>query len=88
MSTAYDDSPTIGVDSALQVSTVWACVSLLVENVASLPLVVYQVGIDGQRSAAKGTRLYSIFHDSPNKRQTSLEFWEFMMLNFVLRGNA
>ena len=88
LSTAHDDSPSVGVDSALQVSTVWACVSLLVENVASLPLVVYQVGSDGQRMAAKGTRLYSIFHDSPNKRQTSLEFWEFMMLNFVLRGNA
>ncbi len=86
-SSAHDDTPVIGVDAALQVSTVWACVTLLVETVASLPMMVYRLGKDGTRNNETG-RIYTILHDSPNKRQTAQEFWEQMMLNFVLRGNA
>ena len=88
LTSAHSDSPSVGIDSALQVSTVWACVTLIVENIASLPLVVYRLGDEGERVAAKDTRIYAILHDSPNKRHTTVEFWEFMMLNFVLRGNA
>ena len=32
--------------------------------------------------------LYRVLHDSPNRRQTTQEFWEQMLLNFFLRGNA
>jgi HK97 family phage portal protein len=86
-SSAHDDSPSMGVDGALQISSVWACVSIIVENLASLPLFVYQVGGDGSRQKLKD-RLHSVFHDSPNAKQTSQEFWEQMLLNLVLRGNA
>ncbi len=85
---AHDDSPIVGVDNALQVSTVWACVNLLVETISSLPLVVYETDRNGDRSVMRGNRLYSVLHDSPNRRQTSQEFWEQMLLNFYLRGNA
>lgn len=84
---AHDDSPVVGVDSSLQVSTVWACVSLLVETISSLPLDVFRPDGDG-RTKAKGERLYTILHDRPNKRQTSQEFWEQIILNYTLRGNA
>lgn len=84
---AHDDTPIIGVDSALQVSTVWACVSILTDVVSSLPLMVWRDD-KGARVSAKGTTLYEVLHDSPNRRHTAQEFWEFMMLNFVLRGNA
>lgn len=83
----HPDSSIIGVDSALQVSTVWACVSLLVENIASLPVEVFKAAKEG-REKDSSSRLYQIFHFSPNRRQTSFEFWEQMLLNFVLRGNA
>lgn len=86
-SSAHDDSPTVGIDSALQVSTVWACVNLLVETISSLPLNVYKSAGDG-REKATTSRIYSILHTSPNKRQTPVEFWEQMILNYVLRGNA
>lgn len=85
---AHDDAPNIGVDSALQVSTVWACVTLLVETISSLPLMVYRTNGQGQRVIDRESRSYLVLHDSPNKRQTSQEFWEQMILNFVLRGNA
>lgn len=86
--TAHEDVPIFGVDSALQVSTVWACVSLIVENVASLPLMVYTTDSDGKRTLDSAGRTYTILHDRPNKRQTAMEFWEQMLLNYVLRWNA
>lgn len=86
---AHDDNPLIAIDAGLQVSTVWACVTLLVENIASLPLNVYITDKQGRRqSVDKNNRIYQILHDQPNFYQTSLEFWEQMMLNYVLRGNA
>lgn len=83
----HDDSPIVGIDSSLQVSTVWACVNLLVETISSLPLNVYKRSGDG-REKALNSRIYAILHNSPNKRQTPIEFWEQMILNYVLRGNA
>ena len=88
ISAAHANSPSVGIDGALQVSTVWACVVLIVENVASLPLDVFTENADGGRSVDRNSRLYSVLHNSPNKRQTSMEFWLQMVLNFVLRGNA
>jgi HK97 family phage portal protein len=85
---AHDNAPLVTVDTAMQVSTVWACVSLLVETIASLPVMVYRVDGSGNREVARQTRLYKILHDTPNKRQTSQEFWEQMMLNYFLRGNC
>lgn len=85
---AYEETPMVGPDAALQVSTVWACVKLLVETIASLPLFVYRTDSAGQRVLARDEQLYAVLHDSPNRRMTAQEFWEFMLLNLVLRGNA
>jgi len=87
-STVHEDTPNVGVDGALQVSTVWACVNLLVETIASLPLMVYETNKNGDRTLMRGSRLYEVLHRSPNRQHTSQEFWEQMILNFVLRGNA
>ncbi len=85
---AYEESIIVGPDSALQVSTVWACVKILVETIASLPLFVYVTDNQGRRTLARSESLYQVMHDSPNRRQTAQEFWEYMLLNLVLRGNA
>jgi len=86
-SNVHDSTPPINVDGAMQVSTVWACVTLLSETISSLPLMVYQSDAGGNREVFQD-RLYKILHDSPNRRQTSQEFWEQMLLNYFLRGNA
>jgi len=85
---AHDDSPVVGVDSALQVSTVWACVTLWSDIISTLPLKVYSTDMDGNRTVDKESRLYRIMHDKPNRRQTSSQFWSQMVLNLILRGNA
>lgn len=77
----------VGVDNALQISTVWACIDLRARLVASLPFFAYLV-VRGQKTLARMTRLYGLLHESPNGRMTPFEFWRAMMMNFDLRGNA
>lgn len=83
----HTNSPDVGVDGALQISSVWACIELLADNIASLPIFVYQVN-KGLRELARETDLWRLFHTSPNNRHTAMEFWQFIVMNFLLRGNA
>jgi len=82
-----EDTSPLSIDRALQLSTVWGCVWLLANIIASLPLFVY-TRKDGQRDLARDTLLWQLLHDSPNSRMTPLEFWRALLLNFLLRGNA
>jgi HK97 family phage portal protein len=82
-----DGTVALAPDGALQLSTVWACVSLLANMIASLPFFVYTRS-DGQRELARETSLWTLLHDSPNSRMTSMEFWVALLLNLMLRNNA
>jgi HK97 family phage portal protein len=81
------DTPTPDPDKALQISTVWACVSRRATTVASLPFFAY-TSASGQRQIDRTSRLWSLLHESPNRRMTPYEFWMAMMMNHDLRGNA
>lgn len=78
----------IGVDGAMQISTVWACIDLRATTIASLPIFVYNVNNAGEKVLARGTALHQILHDAPNDRMTPFEFWRAMLINHDLRGNA
>lgn len=82
------DTPVVGVDGAMQISTVWNCIERRAMVVASLPFFAYERLSNGQKDLARLSRLYTILHDSPNERMTPLEFWRAMMMNHDLRGNA
>lgn len=73
--------------SVLALSAAWACVNLLAGTIASLPLVVYRTGPDGQRQVARDHPLYRLLHDSPNYDQTSMDFWEGGVAALEIRGN-
>ena len=77
----------IGVDGALQLDAVWACIERRATTIASLPFFAYET-VDGQKKLARTSRLYSLLHESPNSRMTPFEFWRAMMMNHDLRGNA
>ncbi len=78
----------VDADTALKLSTAWACVTLLSETIASLPLVVYRrIGEDG-RERARSHPLYTVLHDQPNQWQTAAEFREMMTGHALVRGNA
>lgn len=76
-----------GIDGAMQVSSVWACVELVTDIIASLPIYVYS-SVDGKRELARNETLWRLLHVTPNSYQTPMEFWQFMVFNYLLRGNA
>lgn len=86
----YDSNRDYGIDGALQVSAVWASIELLTDNIASLPLFVYKkdASMEGHKTLARGTPLWTLLHVSPNRRHTPMEFWQFMVMNYLFRGNA
>ncbi len=76
-----------GVDGALQIAAVWACIRLLAETVATLPMIVYrQKG--AQREVARDHPLFELLHDEPNADMTALEFWEGVVTALCTCGNA
>jgi HK97 family phage portal protein len=81
------DTASVGVDGALQISTVWACIDRRASTIASLPFFAYEV-VKGEKTLARTSGLYSLLHDSPNSRMTPFEFWRAMVMNHDLRGNA
>lgn len=83
----HKNTADVGIDGALQVSSVWACMELISDIVASLPIYVYTQD-NGNRELARDSKLWAILHETPNTRQTPMEFWQCMTMNFVLRGNA
>lgn len=83
-----DGTSALAPDGALQLSTVWSCISLIASMIASLPLFVYTRTMNGQRQLARDSMLWQLLHDSPNSRMTPMEFWMAMLLNLMLRNNA
>lgn len=75
-------------DIALQISTVYACARLLAGTVSSLPLMVFKEDSRGNRKVDRGSRLWTILHDQPNAVMTASDFWQAMILQWTLRGNA
>jgi len=77
----------VDFDSAMQLSVVWACVKLLAETVASLPLGIYSKnGLN--RTANLQHPLAILFAGKVNRYQNRIEFFETVILNLVLHGNA
>lgn len=72
---------------ALTIATVFCCIKILAETVASLPWLVYQRLPNGRRESPTH-RLYPILHSRPNRWQTSFEFREMMQGHLALRGNG
>lgn len=81
------DAANVGVDGALQISTVWACIDRRATTIASLPFFAY-IDQNGRRVMARTSRLYQLLHESPNSRMTPFEFWRAMIMNHDLRGNG
>lgn len=74
--------------TAQGVSAVYACVQAISETTASLPLILFRRGEDGDRERATDHPLYRVLHDQANPEQTALEAREYMQAGVLLRGNA
>ena len=74
--------------SAMQMTAVYACVRILSEAIAGLPLHLYRYREDGSKEKAIDHSLYSLLHDEPNPEMTSFVFRETLMTHLLLWGNA
>ena len=73
---------------ALQLSAVYACVRVLSETLASLPLPVYRRLTPRGKARAPDHSLFEILHDRANPDMTSVTFRETLMAHVVLWGNG
>ena len=87
---------TLGVDtgvavtkeSSLSFSAVYACVRLISESIASLPINVFMEEIDGDRISLRNHPVYKLLAKKPNNYMTSYTFKEIILTNLLLEGNA
>ena len=85
----YYSGSGVAVDElkAMQTSAVYACVRVIAETVASLPLFLYRKDKESKIKAYQHP-LYEVLHDLPNYETTSFCFREAMMASLLLYGNA
>ncbi|WP_349620442.1 phage portal protein [Azospirillum argentinense] len=79
--------PLVNPDTAMRVTTVWRCISLIAGTVATQPLLLYRRAGAGQE-IAKEHRLYRVMCRRPNQWMTRIEFWRLLMTWLLQVGNA
>ena len=73
--------------TAMQTTAVYACVRILSEAIASLPIHVYRYK-DGGKEMVCDHPLYTLLHDEPNPEMISFVFRETLMSHLLIWGNA
>ncbi|MGH9522723.1 MAG: phage portal protein [Terriglobales bacterium] len=74
--------------TALQVTTVYACVDIISSNIARLPLNVYEITGDDASRLAREQDLHWLLHSEPNEEMTSFVFRKAMQCHALLWSNA
>lgn len=88
---ATKSGASVNHETALQVSVVLACVRVIAEGVAQVPLQIMRkqvVGSKVQRLPAEDHPLWDVLHRKPNRWQTSFGLRETMVIHAALMGNA
>ena len=78
----------VSPQTAMAISTVYACVRVISQSLSTLPFLVYQRMEPEGKRRAPGHPLYRLLHDRPNVRQTSQQFRQMLTAHILLRGNA
>lgn len=77
----------ITADTALNISTVYACVTILSQTIASLPMTINKSLPNGGNIVAEDHYLYPVIHNTFNSELTSFEAREIGVGHLKLRGN-
>jgi len=81
---ANDAGVEVTPKAVMQLDAAWACVRLISETIATLPLSMYERTPAGKRLASQHP-LHFIIHDQPNSDSTASVFWEAMVVSMLLR---
>jgi HK97 family phage portal protein len=77
----------INVASAMQITTVYRCVRLIAESVASLPIVIYAMKPNGARERVDHDLTWMLASE-PNDEMSAAAFWEAFTGNMSATGNG
>lgn len=73
--------------TAMRVSAVYRCVSLIAGTISSLPCEVYRWK-DGKSEIAEDHPAFRLLHDEPNPLMTANTFWKNFLWAACMRGNG
>ncbi|WP_246100755.1 phage portal protein [Palleronia caenipelagi] len=79
--------PTVSAKTSLEHSAVWGCVRKTAEMISTLPVDLFRKSANGSRDKIDSD-LAEIIKENPNADQTAPEFWEGMVAQTLLQGNA
>tara|TARA_R110000744_G_scaffold4042_3_gene14925 strand:+ start:666 stop:1886 length:1221 start_codon:yes stop_codon:yes gene_type:complete len=77
----------VNQDTSLTYSAVFACVRVLSESVASLPIDIIK-DVNGDKTVDKDHPVYKLLAQRPNNYMTSFTWRQILMTNLVLNGNS
>ena len=77
----------LSTSGSLKLAAVWACVRVISEDIASLPLITYR-RLDRGKERATSHRLYRLLHDEPNPFMTAMQLRETLQGHVLLWGNG
>lgn len=75
-------------ENAMLVSTVFACVKVISETLATLPLIVYERVSEHEKMRAYGVPEYKLLHSTPNGWQTPYDLKENLTAWAALHGRG
>jgi HK97 family phage portal protein len=78
----------VNTETAMKYSAVFACVRVLSETLAGVPLMVYRKTPAGDREAVTNHPVYDILHNRPNDEMSPFNFKESCMSALNLGGNS
>lgn len=78
--------PVVNTASAMRVSAVYACVSLIAGAISTLPLPIYKRTADGRERYDH--EYWWLLNEQPNEDLSAAVFWEYMVAARLFHGDA
>lgn len=78
----------VAPETALRLSTYWACVKIIAQTIGTLPLDLYIEQPDGSRKPATDNALYDLLRHQPSADHDAVEFWEGAGACLAVWGNS
>jgi len=77
----------VSKDTALTISSVWSCVRVISETIASLPISLYEKDTNDKRVTLLNNPLHTLISEQPSSLYDSFSFFERILVDLCLDGN-
>ncbi len=77
----------ISKDQSLRLTTVWSCVKIISETIASLPISLYEQDENGRKNILYQNPLSQLVGERPSPLYNSFSFFERTLIDLCLEGN-